>query len=444
MVADRLDIRLSGQAQKRGLIPRMPAGERLLGDIETWLRAEYPDELGVVARGSARTSGSPGAPGGARIGGSPGGPGGGIKVRFHPAAGPLNLTVDDDGVVTVSAETVSAGPGYHRFVGRVLERLGLDLAIDWSLADAGLAFADRPAIERAYLTWLGPQLAEARQRVRRGGRGIHVGLPTGTTFSVEEAVATTLGPRDEAWLDAAIADPRTAIEVTPWWSDATDGRYLLNRALTLMWLEVRWRRPAIESETDVLDEVHRMLARAYPLDPDLDYPWADWAEVISYRGVDDGMARQVIARAAQQSRVQATPARIGYRRAPVTIRHEGWALTVPGDFAERRTAEEWWGGGAGRNITLAATSTGTGAGRMTAQGFLSQVAGELGPDALYHEAGDIRGRARITTDASSGVEIGILEGFSAVTGSGAAIRIEFDGAEDYVWALEMWRSLAPG
>ena len=49
---------------------------------------------------------------------------------------------------------------------------------------------------------------------------------------------------------------------------------------------------------------------------------------------------------------------VGYRRDPVAISHEGWALEVPGSFAERRIAEEWWGGGAGRNITLAATATG--------------------------------------------------------------------------------------
>ena len=128
----------------------------------------------------------------------------------------------------------------------------------------------------------------------------------------------------------------------------------------------------------------------------------------------------------------------------MTIEHAGWVLTIPGDFAERRTPDEWWGGGPGRSITLAATTTGVGPTRLTAQQFLAQVASDLGPDALHHEAGDIRARARITTDTGSGVEIGVLEGFAAVTGSGAAIRIEFDDGEDYAWALEMWRSLRPG
>jgi hypothetical protein len=54
------------------------------------------------------------------------------------------------------------------------------------------------------------------------------------------------------------------------------------------------------------------------------------------------------------------------------------------------------------------------------------------------------GRARLTTDPSSGLEVGVLDGFSAVTGSGAAIRIEFEDPADWHWALDMWRSLAPG
>lgn len=415
-IADRLEIALSGRARKRGLIPRLPAAERVLGDVEAWLRSTYPDEVCSLLVSQ-----------------------GGCTVRLHPAAAPLLLTVTDDGTVTVRGETVVAGPGFHRFVGRCLARLGEDIGIDWDDATAGLAFADRPAVERAYLAWLGPELARARVSVQRGARGVHVGMPGGTRVSCDAAVATVLGPRDEAWLERAIADPRVAIDITPWWSDATDGQYLLARALTRMWLDVRWRRPAVAGEAELLDEVHGLLARAYPLEPQLPYPWAAWAEVVAYRGIDDAMARQAVSRAVSAGVGSAEAAPIGYRRAPVTIAHEGWVLTVPGTFAERRTTEEWWGGGPGRNITLAATATG----RLSAQGFLDQVAADLGSDALHHQAGEIRGRARLTTDTTSGLAIGVLEGFAAVPGSGAVIRIEFDDAADYAWALDMWRSLRP-
>ena len=134
---------------------------------------------------------------------------------------------------------------------------------------------------------------------------------------------------------------------------------------------------------------------------------------------------------------------IGYRRDPVSIVHEGWELEIPGCFAERRTEDEWWGGEAGRSITLAATETGTDSGPMSAEEFLAQVSTDIGGDGLTHRSGEVVGRARLSTDASSGVEVGVLEGYSAVRGRGAAIRIVFDDSADWQWALDMWRALSP-
>ena len=101
------------------------------------------------------------------------------------------------------------------------------------------------------------------------------------------------------------------------------------------------------------------------------------------------------------------------------LTHAGWVLEVPGSFAEVRTEDELWVGGAGRTITLAATATGSPSGPMSAQDFIDQVAGDLGSKALAHRAGPLLGRARLMTDSSSGVEIGVVEGFMAVRGSGA-------------------------
>lgn len=423
-LVDALGVSLGGLAQKRGLIPRVPDGGRLLADAAVWLTGEYPD---AVRSTHQRT-----LPGGESV----------LAIDLHPAVSPVLLTAGEEGRVTASAETAVAGPGYHRFIGRILERLAAEHAIDWIDGDGATAFADRPTTERLYLGWLGPRLARARAAVRRGERGVPIGMPEGIRYTTSGAVATVLGPRDESWLDSAISDPRVALEVTPWWTDATDGSYLLNRALVLMWLQVRWRTPAMEGEADLFDEVHRLLSRAFPLDPELPFPFHAWTELAALRGIDDPMARQAAMRAAREPEPDPP---VGYRRDLVRISHEGWSLEVPGMYAERRSAEEWWGGGAGRSITLAATSTGTADGRpMPASAFIEQFAAELGPDAMHHRAGEVIGRARLMTDASSGVEIGVLEGYAAVTGSGAAIRIEFDDPGDWQWALETWRSLAPG
>jgi hypothetical protein len=421
---DRLEAKVGGQAQKRGLIPRTPAGDRLLADAAIWLAGEYAD---AVRSTSQRTLDD-----GSHE----------LTVDLHPSVTPMRIVAADSGRIAVSAQTAVAGPGYHRFIGRVLERLGTEVGIEWTDGDGATTFLDRPAAEQAYLAWLGPQLARAQVAVRRGQRGIHLGLPPGTRYTTDAAIATVLGPRDDAWLDAAITDPRVALDITPWWADATDGRYLLHRALTLLWLQVRWRAPAVEGEADLLDEVHRLLSRAFPMDPALPYPWHAWAEVCGFRGINDQMARQAAGRAAREP--EAVPP-VGYRRDEVRISHEGWSLEVPGWYAERRAPDEWWGGGAGRSITLAATRTGLADGSaMPAEAFVEQFAADLGRDALSHRDGEVLGRARLTTDASSGVEIGVLEGYSAVRGSGAAVRIEFDDPGDWQWAVDTWRSLRPG
>jgi hypothetical protein len=258
-------------------------------------------------------------------------------------------------------------------------------------------------------------------------------------YDVEGAIATCLGPRDDAWLEAAVSDSRLAVDVTPWWADAIDARTLLYRALCLMWSEVRWRPPASDEERRVNEEVLRLLGRAFPLDPSLAYPWREWLELARMRGSDDAMTRQVEAKAARAG----GGAPIGYRRSFVRVVHEGWELEIPGSFSEQRTADEWTGGESGRTITIAATETGTPSGPMTAKAFLDQVAGSLGPEALTHSDGELLGRARLSSDATSGVEVGVLEGYSAVRGRGAAIRITFDDSSDWRWALDAWRALSP-
>ena len=130
---------------------------------------------------------------------------------------------------------------------------------------------------------------------------------------------------------------------------------------------------------------------------------------------------------------------MGYRRDDVRVSHEGWSLEVPGSYAERRSAEEWWGGGAGRSITLAATDDGLsadGTADVEHRRSSSSSPWSSGPDAITHRAGEVLGRARLMTDASSGSRSGSLStDFTAVSGSGAAIRIEFDDPADWQWAL---------
>ena len=420
-----------GQASKRGLIPRLPTPDALAAEIEAWLHNEPADTVRWVRRVPAADEGV------------------GLRIGLHTAAPELQIDAATGGAVRVTARTEEPGPGYHTYVCQLVKRLGADVSIAWAPADAAAGTGDdtgyfdsgqRPDVERGLLIWLHGKLQAVSAGRAKGGASHQLGSFGGRRFSFDGAVATWLGPRDDAWLASALADPRVAADVWPWTADAMDARYLLHRAIALMWVEVRWRAPVNDWERAVLEEALRLLRRAFPLDPTLPFPWREWQELLVLANAADPMAERIGDEAA---RAPSGP-RIGYRREPFETIQGGWSLTVPGSFAERRNDEEWWGGEGGRSITLAATDTGNDDGRpMSARTFLDRVAGHLGPDVLSHEDGPVLGRARLTVDDSSGIEVAVLEGYSAVSGSGAAIRIEIHDPGDWEWALEMWRSLRP-
>jgi hypothetical protein len=453
-----ITIRAVGQAGRRGATRRVPNATTLLAAIDEWL---------------------PDATGDALVGHDPGSrrPDGAIEISLHPAARPIRIEAFDTGQVVVTAMTVPVGPGYHTYVASLLDRMGDELGFAWAkLAtpppgaagrvaatpagrgaspgdeaasiDPTGAFGsgDRHDAERGHLGWLRSALTAVRDARREGATGLHLATPPGARFTFDGAVATVLGPRDDAWLERALGDPRVAADVWPWVADAMDARYLLGRALSLLWLDVRWRPPTGVEEIRLGDEILATLRRAYSLEPGLPWPWHAWRELFQLRGQSDPATRALLDRGAGPlvgGPPGVGPAPIGYRRQPVTIIHEGWALDVPGSFSDKRTPDEWAGGEAGRSITLAGTETAEGGHPMTADRFLQQVAGHLGREAIEHDDGVVRGRAKLASDPSSGVEVATVEGFSAVRGRGAAIRIEIDDPQDWKWALDTWRGLRP-
>ncbi|HET9614424.1 MAG TPA: hypothetical protein VFP22_06405 [Candidatus Limnocylindrales bacterium] len=483
-----ITIRAVGQASRRGPTRRVPTAAALLDLVESWL-AEHAGER---VRGQVVTRRQPD---------------GSLDASLHPAARPVRFEAGDAGRLVAIATTVPVGPGYHTFVASLLTRMGDELDVAWAPGDGhapsstaprrpaddgvndhggragriggavlsratalpgaviarasgpdddvepsvdptGAFFTGRRAdAERSHLAWLRASLVAVRDARRRGTGGVHLATPPGVRYTFDGAVATVLGPRDDEWLERALGDPRVASDVWPWVADALDARYHLNRALTLMWTQVRWRPPVGVPELEVLDETLASLRFAYALEPALPWPWAEWREAFVLRGQSDPATAQLLQRATT-SRARAASgdeadSRIGYRRRPVTIVHEGWALDLPGSFTDERTADEWTGSDAGRTVTLAATATAMGDVPMPAEAFLRQFASGLGRDAIEHEAGPVRGRARLSSDAPTGVEVATVEGYSAVRGSGAVIRIVIEDPDDWKWALDTWRNLRP-
>ena len=77
MLISPLHARLTGQAARRGLIPRVPTADALLADVETWLRSTFPDAVRSIER-PVREQGEAE-----------------LTVELHPAAPPLVMTTSD-------------------------------------------------------------------------------------------------------------------------------------------------------------------------------------------------------------------------------------------------------------------------------------------------------------------------------------------------------------
>jgi hypothetical protein len=417
-------LRRVGQAAKRGIAHRIPRPDALSESIEGWLGSEPRDHVRTMRRAATDD-------GRWRV-----------EVSLHPSAPNAQLVVDAAGAVEVSAITAFTGPGYHTYVGRLLDRLGEDLSIAWSSAglDGTSGPLDRPTVERTHLAWLRAQLVRAAEARRTGASAVHLGTPSGVRYRVSGALATPLGPRSDAWVSEALTDPRVAIDVWPWFADATDGRYHLDRARCLLWTEIRWRPAADAAERSAILEAIAHLRRAHVLDPDLPMPWREWLELLALTREPEPLASTIQARAAA---TDPSLRRIGYRRDPVTIIHGGWTLDIPGAFSERRTDAQWQGGDGGRSIALQPLRPPAGDGRLPADRVLESIAGDLGPEALDHRADGLVGRARMRTDDASGLSVGVVEGYVAVTGRGAGVRVEFDDPAEWQWALDRWRELRP-
>jgi hypothetical protein len=436
-----ITIRAVGQASRRGPTHRVPHADALLTTIDEWI-VEHAATTGGHTLGRRTSDGA-------------------IEVGLHPAARPVRFETTDTGGATVRAMTIPVGPGYHTYVAGLIRRLGGDAGIAWTLPPDTATAADaadgevstdptgafltgqRQDAERGHLAWLRSSLIAVRDARRQGASGLHLATPPGVRYTFDGAVATVLGPRDDDWVERALADPRIAVDIWPWYADATDARFHLGRALTLLWNDVRWRPPVGTPEVAVLDDLLATLRYAYPLEPGLPWPWAAWREAFELRGHNDPSTYQLLQRAATAAPEGDQSTAIGYRRRPVTILQDGWAIDLPGSFTDARTEDGWTGSDAARTVTLSGAPTTVGDRPMTPSEFLDTFSAELGPDAVEHHDGRLRGRARISSDASTGVEVGRLDGYSAVPGSAANVRIDFEDPDDWKWALDTWRGLRP-
>ncbi len=248
-----------------------------------------------------------------------------VEVVLHPAAESVDFVLEAGESLRVMAKTSTVGPGYHAYLVDLLRALGDELGVHWDEAedDTGyFANGDFATVEQEMLAWIG---GVARLVLQKDAMGLMVSLPTTHRFVFDGALATPVGPRELAWVEAVATDPARGMDLFPWWGRGRDARQLLGTVLCRMWTEVRWREPITDEEEVLRQELLADLAAAFAEDASLDYPWREWASL-------GGESPRVLAAAAS-----ATGPLVGYRRRPVRVDLPGgWSLELPGEFAEEQ------------------------------------------------------------------------------------------------------------
>ena len=371
-----------------------------------------------------------------------------LAAELHPGAEPLLVEATGEGVV-LSANTGTAGPGYHRHVCELARELAAALAIEWTLEEDETGFfatGDGEALEQHALDWMSAVAEQVSELAAEGMKGLALFMPIGHAYEHEGFAATVLGPRDAAWFAAVREDPRRAIDIFPWWSEGRTGRYFLELARVHMWLDVRWRAPLDDGERALLDRVATWIERAHAMDPALPIPWDEQAEILGLLGEESLRATRA------QLKVQSLPPgvrqAIGYRRRPVRVSLSGgWTLRIPGELAEKWEERGTWVAWDARrslwfnSVTMQAEP---GAPPPTTEETLAELPPLSGDEPLSLARGALRGLACFVVEEHEGAPIHRLEAHAAEGPHAAIGTVVLHDETDREWALETWASLARG
>lgn len=376
-------------------------------------------------------------------------------ATLHPAAEDVEIIIPEPGHVIVMGKTSTVGSGYHIFVCDLLKRFGQDLRLAWDVPDEDggdetgyFHTGDQSAVDAEMVRWLRSIVSVLKENLKKDCDWMMVSMPLGYHYQHHGPLVTPLGPRDLSWLDAVAADPRRGIDLFPWWEPGLGASFYLGRALCRMWKDVRWRKPLLDEEGELLTQIHFDLVRAYRLDPNLTYPWREWRELMDYLEAHYGYVEtegeeDVEADVARHA--AATPERplIGYRRKPVRLDLTGgWSIEIPGAMAEQWDEHGTWSAWDGQR-TVWFTSYTLEKKNDEPPTAVESLEGSLLPEGerIEHRGDRVIGRAVLAPYEEDGEKLWQLSARSAVAGGLVVCNIYIKNLADRDWAISTWQSL---
>jgi hypothetical protein len=332
-----------------------------------------------------------------------------VELKLHPGAPVATLTVQPDGELVLRGDIAALGPGYEAHVVDRVSPILDELDYVWTER------FELAAVQQAMCDWLAGQLA--------GDAQVRLGVPDTRRFRIAAPVLTALGPRDQAWRDAVLAEPAKGVDAFAWWGMGA-GREPLSRALLALSLEVPWREPLDQDERELMTSVDEDLRAARTADPSLSLPYPEWKELLAHLGIED---EDVNAQAGDRAPV------LGYRRHDLEIELSGgWKIVVPGSFVGHWEDDgaKFWATDGDRAIEFSSLT----AGDELDSAKLLAVAPERYPVVERLAEADRHGRAEAYQENETPILIGLMAHAPHV-----GILTVKGGTQE--WALATWRSL---
>ena len=370
-----------------------------------------------------------------------------LFLRLHPQSTGLRLIDLGHNRVQLVSETAPVGPGFHAHLCVLIKKFALafDITMDPTEADRGVGdptrffeTGDEVALYRAALVWFQEQVQALVVEYQDTGEMGALLLPDDLRYQCD-GVATPLGPRPIKWLESVAKRPSEGTSVFPWWNIGKSPRSTLNRALALMWTEVRWRPPITDDEHALLIEISASLEQIRDSVPHHEIPWREWSEILRYLGAAGALVKEVSTNADR-----ADAPIIGYRRQ--TIRKRllgGWTIDVPGQMAEKwEDSSTWVAWDEGRSVWVSTFANRTSATPTIPEHLTLTEPTTTWGELIEYETEHLQGSAVLDQDLDEGEVVWQLQARSAVAGQLAVSTICFTSPSQRAWALETWRSLA--
>ncbi|MGH7143183.1 MAG: hypothetical protein ACREJ2_03520 [Planctomycetota bacterium] len=368
-----------------------------------------------------------------------------LYIGFHPAEEEAQFWPDDEDRLCFRARTNSAGPGYHAFLVRFLDRLAKRLDLQWrpqsaaALADSSGYFEHRDfgRLQTEMYSWLMNVAKSLLKMEKEGSHNFQLSWPLGAPSPCGSFFASSpIGEWDREFflclVEAKGADLRQRLEsYFPWWGIEPDARFFANLGLVYARCKVPWHVPVNSHERGMYELMLDAYGRAAALDSNFPLPTKEIAE-----------AREMAA-STDRSRLPAADG-LGVHRRQVRMTLVGnWTIDVPGYFyvsQEREGTIDVLSHG-NRKIEITSLSANAKDGEPAPTEWLLESSTPLPQEHRKHEHAGHVGVAYVSPiDSNKGGGFR-LHGRMAKPGNLAMVTITFADRADEAWAFETWRSV---